>query len=239
MRRILFALMLMIIGIPAQAVIINGKDWRQLTDTVGFTYNDLTGSSGPCDAATGVCTGAATNRWGDVRDFSGWTWASRSDVAGLFDYLIPTPTTPYFDPPGSLLPGAIYYENNSAWAPAIVDDGGAVADGVTGLFGYTQRLTDVDYDFFRVVGITRTCIENFPDSSDCLLTSYAAVDYNILDTGLDDDAATSGHQLVDYAERTKGMWLYRPVPEPATLALVGIGLAGIGYARKKKRDFHG
>lgn len=53
----------------AQAVVIDGKDWRQITDTVNFTYNDL--AAGVCDTVTGACSGTVTNHVGTTVDLTG------------------------------------------------------------------------------------------------------------------------------------------------------------------------
>lgn len=56
----------------------NGHEWRQLTDTAGLTYEQL---STQCahDGAT-ACAGSA-----GIVDLTGWTWATAAQVGQLFN----------------------------------------------------------------------------------------------------------------------------------------------------------
>jgi hypothetical protein len=94
MRFRLFALLsLGLLGAQsANAVVIDGKDWRQLTETTGFSWLIVNSACG-----AGVCSGSI----GDV-SVDGWHWATNGDVQGLFEALIkpestqfPTATTSY------------------------------------------------------------------------------------------------------------------------------------------------
>jgi hypothetical protein len=63
---------------PAQAVIIDGKDWRQVTDTVNLSHNDL---NSIYDISTGNLDTAVTSIGGV--DFAGWVWATEAEVAAM------------------------------------------------------------------------------------------------------------------------------------------------------------
>lgn len=69
----------------ADAVVIDGKDWRQLTETTNFSWLVVNSSCG-----TGLCSGSI----GEV-SVDGWNWATNSDVQGLFDALIRPGTTQF------------------------------------------------------------------------------------------------------------------------------------------------
>jgi hypothetical protein len=83
---------------PERGVIVGDKEWRQLTETVGFSWEQV---AAVCDEETGVCTGAI----GSI-DLSGWFWASALDVGELFSALTPHP--------GDI---SQYNEVGSQWAP--------------------------------------------------------------------------------------------------------------------------
>jgi hypothetical protein len=77
----------------ASAVTIDGKDWRQLTDTTGFSWLQINAACG-----SGTCSGSI----GTV-SVEGWMWATNADVQGLFETLVkpdsvqfPTATTSYY-----------------------------------------------------------------------------------------------------------------------------------------------
>lgn len=81
----------------AQAVVIDGKDWRQLTETTDVSWLIASSSCG-----SGLCSGSI----GDV-SVDGWFWASNDDVRGLFDTLIKPGTTQFptaglYSAPGDL-----------------------------------------------------------------------------------------------------------------------------------------
>ena len=206
-----------IIAIPAQAIIINNKDWRQLTETTGYSYNDILSV---CDANTGICNGSLINvgRWGEV-DFTGWTWASVYDVGAMFD-AIPQPN---IGPPGHFITPNSYSEKGSAWAPAMID-----RDGPYGVDQGLFQATFADTLSTDLAGITRTAY-----TSEFVYTS--SVSDHVADS-FNDVASTSAYSRKDVRTNRRGVWLYQQVPEPATLALMSLGLAGIGFARKKKQS---
>jgi len=77
-RNFLFSIALAFaLPVSAQAatVFADGKEWRQVTDTVMTSWNTLAAS---CDTTSGVCGGA----------YSGWTWANGFEVSEAFSDLI-------------------------------------------------------------------------------------------------------------------------------------------------------
>ncbi len=85
----------------SHAVVLNGLDWRQLTDTTGLSWNDV---SGVCNGTNNACSGSV----GGV-NFDGWFWASPEQVGDLFAAYIPNP--PY-DPTKLELGQAFGFESN-------------------------------------------------------------------------------------------------------------------------------
>lgn len=214
MKKILLSLVLTVIALPGHAVMIGDKDWRQPVETAGsglFSYDNLT-SNNVCDAVTGACDGVY-----DGVDFTGWTWATNIEVAGLFDDLNVGPDN-HFDTNSS------YAETDSTWADEIIHI--ATEPGDTGLFLDTFA-TNIGPDYTGFLyGITRSDISD-PNSA------YLA---HILDNPIGLDTAGIVSIPTDHTDGTFGVWLYKsaPVPEPATLLLFGVGLAGIGFVRRRK-----
>ena len=91
-------------------VIADGKEWRQVTETVNFSWNDF---SSVCSTSDGNCSGSLTNGTVGTVSFDGWTWANQTDVGQLFQAL-PGWSGPITHP-------LSHPELNSNWAPAFFD----------------------------------------------------------------------------------------------------------------------
>lgn len=112
----------------AQAVEIGDKDWRQLTDTMGVTYNELTSIY---DVSTGHLLDESRYMIRNV-NFSGWTWATAQDVYAMYS-LVVGKTLESYD---------YYYEENPSWLYPFFNN----------LFEYTER---TDFDTVAASGIGR------------------------------------------------------------------------------------
>ena len=122
-------LFLLIVSLSAHAgVIVDEKEWRQVSETAGFTWAEV---ASVCDPTTGGCSSSL----GGI-EFNGWTWASVEDLNGLFNSYIPGSSN-------NIGPGPDEFkEANSVAIPLFFDD----FNQTSSIVGFVQQ----------VVGLTRT-----------------------------------------------------------------------------------
>ncbi|XOV86722.1 MAG: hypothetical protein ACFHX7_17340 [Pseudomonadota bacterium] len=197
----------------AQAVLLDGKEWMQLTETVNFHYNNMASA---CDVTTGNCQGTVTNHLGKTLDLTGWTWASQRDVASLFYAVTGAPAGTYD------LEVADYATSTGvdSWAEAFIDKDGEQGPDT----GYFYATAENSPGNFWVAGYTRTVLQDGRVDRSWILSSPTS-NRSVIGNPNPPDAARS-HTAV---------WLYQTqavgVPAPASLVLLLVGMAFIGMQR--------
>ncbi len=190
----------------ANAVVIDGKDWRQLTETTGFSWLVANTACG-----TGICSGSI----GDT-SLDGWYWADNADVAGLFDSLIQ--------------PGSTQFPTSTS-SYAVANDAD-IANAVTNVFTATSIFNLGGNAWREVRGMTRasqngtTSMAYLSDNPFATGLDYAAFD-TTWPTNLGD--GTTGLWLYKPVDSSPV-----PAPEPGTLALFGVAAMGVLFIRRKR-----
>lgn len=205
---VLLSLTILLLSASAQAVVIDGRDWRQPADTLGFSWDDLATLFDPqtgqlIDPSNTTLTRASD---GAVIDFAGWTWASVYEVADMFEAA---------GLPGCPNPCSIA-SASAAWAPAFLDtDGAGIADD--GLF-YATGSPMASYSL--VHGLTRTTMF-MPSMVFAPLVKDTEVQ------GMSDMVSTGLSWNTNFTSSETGVWLFRdvtfPVPVPAPVGLLVLG----------------
>jgi hypothetical protein len=220
--------LLLLGSMPANAVIIDGKDWRQLTETNGsFKYNDV---ALVCDTTTGACSGSLVSTTLGSVDFTGWTWADLYDVGTLFEFLIPSNNVNFVN-------RATYNASdvNAAWASNIIDTDGAGAD--TGYFDPTKSSIIAGvFEYYTLRGLTRSTSINSAGPYGTFSQVGEVQDFVVSPWGGVDRAITDPLYGV-WAAAAGGFWMYKTatVPEPATLSLLCLAIFGLAFARRQKK----
>jgi hypothetical protein len=68
--RIILAASILLLSGQVNAAVIDGTDWRQLTETNGFSWNEI---ATVCPSGGGACSGSL-----GLTNFDGWIWATVS-----------------------------------------------------------------------------------------------------------------------------------------------------------------
>ena len=168
----------------AVGVVVGGKEWRQLTDTVNLSWNQV---ASVCNTTTGVCSGSL----GAV-SFDGWTWASRIDIQALFEELI--------------LPGTVQFPTLLSFyqvVPAGADIDAAI--DVANAFAPTT----VTSLYEEVRGWSRDTNGSDPSTAYApyMINTFPA-------TGWSDVAYIGSVSPKFASNSSQGVWLYRSVPNP-------------------------
>ncbi len=182
---------------------IDGKDWRQLTDTYDISWNeldDIYNSDGYLNTGTTSI---------GLVEFAGYRWASSREAGSMFSTL--TGLTIDGAPPGDT-----QTEVGSTWMQEMFTlfDTATPAANLEGTWGWTRDPGTVNVS---------------PNGSMCDMVRTVDIDSDRVTTY----RSLGGQHEWDFA----GAWVYKaePIPEAATVALLGIGLTGLAGAEIRRR----
>ncbi len=199
----------------ASAVVVDGKDWRQLTDTTGFSWLQVNAACG-----SGTCSGSI----GSV-SVDGWLWATRADVTGLFETLIKPDSVQFTNP-------VISYA-----AAGDLD----IANAVTSVFDPTWLFNLGGNVYREVRGLTRTTNPGGTATMAYLSDSpfLTGIDYAAFDIDSPPPPPPPPSRRTPVATTRASGCTSRQrssEPEPGTLALFSAGAAAIACRAPSAHD---
>lgn len=184
---------------------VTGWEWAQLTGTTGLTWEQVAGVCGAGGAT--ACSGTV-----GTAEFGGWTWGTGEQVIDLLlnaTDLALTPTQAQLESQVQAI--------GSTWAPQFLSLFGAtgVGEGFRSVMGWSSNTYVFDPRSSLVLGML--------DRTDARETDIGVRPFG-------------GTTAVYWHGPNVGVWLHRPaasVPEPATLALMALGLVGLASSRRR------
>lgn len=200
------------VGANAASVIVGSREWRQVTDTVGFSWDQV---AAECDPVTGRCAPNYADESTVCSEyegpcFGGWTWAGNEEIQALFERLI--------------RPDSIQFPTPTSNYEAVQD--GDIEAAVGELFYRTGSVVAADI----VWGWSRSG----PAEGDCRYTPFLESGGEYENTVINDRAFLSSCWSPSTRYEVIGIWFYRSVPESGTLAMLAIGLVGLGLGRRRR-----
>jgi hypothetical protein len=201
---------------------VRKHEWRQLTDTQAFSYDQL---ASIYDISTGQLSGS-TSKLTDAEgfrevDFTGWTWASLSDTFNLFEQI----------PGHNIAPSTDYDYLHGGEANSTLGD----------FFDESFNITDAyddspGYGWLEWYGLTRDRIGNYGITIGVERSDIREEDSNgnYVTTRYQDQIFYYGNETTSY-NYPSGVWLYREVSEPSIIALMATGIFGLGFISRKRK----